>query len=57
MSIAALLFALLKPRRFIARAGVTLLLLNEVRGIITVIATAPAWFPLIVGVFHAAMGR
>ena len=41
--------------RFLARAGVVALLLNEVRGIVTVALTWPLWWPGISAVFHAAM--
>jgi hypothetical protein len=43
------------PLRLCVRAGVAVLVLNEVRGIVTVVATAPVWWPLITGMFHAAM--
>jgi hypothetical protein len=43
------------PLRFCVRAGVAALVLNEVRGIVTVAATAPVWWSLIVGMFHAAL--
>lgn len=43
------------PLRFCLRAGVAALVLNEVRGIVTVVATTPVWWPLITGMFHAAL--
>jgi hypothetical protein len=46
-----------KSWRSWARIGIAAFILNEVRGIITVALTAPVWWPLIIGVFHVAMGR
>jgi hypothetical protein len=44
-------------RRFLLRAGMVALVLNEVRGIVTVALTWPLWWPVIKGVMHAAGGR
>jgi hypothetical protein len=44
-----------KALRFAAKAGVVVLILNEVRGVAVVAATAPVWWPAITGMFHAAL--
>jgi hypothetical protein len=46
-----------KSWRFWVRLGAAALILNEVRGIITVALTAPVWWPFMTGMFHAAMGH
>lgn len=40
-----------------AKAGLVLLILNEVRGVVTVTATWPVWWPLIEAAWRAGAGR
>jgi SpoU rRNA methylase family enzyme len=44
-----------KALRLALKAGVFVLIFNELRGIAVVVATAPVWWPLITGMFHAAL--
>jgi hypothetical protein len=44
-----------KPWRLIAKIGLAAFVLNEVRGIIVVAMSWPIWWPLITGMFHAAL--
>jgi hypothetical protein len=41
--------------KVISKLFAAALILNEVRGIVTVALTWPLWWPVIKGVFHAAM--
>lgn len=46
-----------KPWPAWVRIGLTVLILNELRGAVVVALTSPAWIALITSMFHAAMRR